>query len=99
MADPKMRKFADYLLANYRPPSQQGVIREGQVDPDSVPRMSSEDYRTGQFIRGLPAKLPPPVQVQTPAMKRQRAVAQALLQPTGTRAGRATRESMNPVGD
>lgn len=56
--DPKMRALVDYLRGNYRSATTQGQARQGQVPPESVPRMSSADYRTGEFIRGAPAKLP-----------------------------------------
>lgn len=84
--DPKMRALVDALRRNYRPPSQAGQMREGQVPPESVPRMSSEDYRTTQFIRNLPAKLPAP----TPKA----AVVAALL-----RAGPRANLLHNPVED
>lgn len=99
--DPKMRALVDSLRRGYRPPSAgpadvanivvRPAAKSGQVPPESVPRMSSEDYRTGQFLRGLPDRLPPPVQIQ--------ALAALLRAPSGGRNGRAVRESMNPVGD
>lgn len=46
--DPKMRTFVSYLRSGYRRPGEVGA----------QPRMSSEDYRTGEFVRGAPAHLP-----------------------------------------
>ena len=83
MADPKMLKLAEYLMRGYRPAASAPT-------PEQMPRMSSEDYRTGQFVRGAPAKLP------TAAMRRQMALAALLRrQPSPSMAAR----SSNPVED
>lgn len=80
--DPKLRKLLEYLRAGYRPAA-------APVTVDQVPRMSSADYRTGEFIRSAPAHLP---KSPTQALL-------SLLAPTGTRSGLATRMSTTPVED
>jgi hypothetical protein len=70
MADPKIMALVDYLLRGYHRPGE-----VYQTPPEHVPRMSSEDYRTGQFLRSAPTHLPP-------AFERQKALALALMQPT-----------------
>jgi hypothetical protein len=100
MPDPKMLALADYLRKNYRPAGQTPPMMpmmpmtQGQVPPESVPRMTDDQNRTAAFVRGAPEHLP-----IAPAMKRQKALAMALLRPTGGRGGRAVRESMNAIDD
>ena len=89
MADPKMLALVDYLRANYHRPGETYQTPEAQV-----PRMSSEDYRTGEFLRSAPAHLPAPAK----ASKTQ-ALVSLLMQPTGGRNGLATRMSMIPPNE